>query len=74
MLINFPFACNSKFCRWGVGGEEEGEGEENNLAWWSSPWRGGSAVPTVAEGVGGWVTVVQEEEVYNGVTVHCGGQ
>jgi len=28
----------------------------------------------VAEGVGGWVTVVQEEEVYNGVTVHCGGQ
>jgi hypothetical protein len=32
MLINFPSACNGKFCRRGVGGEEEGEGEKNNLA------------------------------------------
>jgi hypothetical protein len=31
-------------------------------------------VATVPGDVGGWVAMVQEEEVYNGVIVHCGGR
>jgi hypothetical protein len=33
-----------------------------------------TVVATVPKGVGGWVAVVQEEEVYNDVIVHCGGR
>ena len=46
----------------------------STLLWLASVRGLFTVVATVPKGVGGWVAVVQEEEVYNDVIVHCGGR
>jgi len=56
--------------------KKKGEGRKvgSTLLWLASVRGLFTVVATVPKGVGGWVAVVQEEEVYNDVIVHCGGR
>jgi hypothetical protein len=55
--------------------KEKGEGRRvgSTLLWLAGVGGSFMVVATVPGDVGGWVAMVQEEEVYNGVIVHCGG-
>jgi len=56
--------------------KEKGEGRKvgSTLLWLAGVGGSFMVVATVPGDVGGWVAMVQEEEVYNGVIVHCGGR
>ena len=54
--------------------KEKGEGKKvgSTLLWLAGVRGSFMVVATMVGGVGGWVVVVQEEEVCNSVIVHCG--